>query len=308
MKFYQLEAFVAVVEERSFTRAAERVCRTQPTVSLAIRKLEEDVGVRLLSRDAHDWSLTEAGRLVLKYARALLELRDEAERALSEFCDLGSGSVSIAAHESGAQYLLPEPMAAFHKDFPKVRIEMRLCGVHEVAEMVSARIAQIGFGLVENPPKGLNTVTVFNDPLVLAVPPDHRLTRCAGVEVKDLADEKFVAHHLQTATIERIFRVFRKHGVKFNVIAELWNFEAVKRFVQADCGIVFIPRSVIRSEIDKGELFAVPVNGFELVRSIDVVTLDEELLPGPQALTDLLMDWPWDGRSLRAHAGLDAVK
>jgi DNA-binding transcriptional LysR family regulator len=297
MKFYQLDSFIAVVEERSFTRAAERVFRTQPTVSLAIKRLEEDMGVPLLARDGNDWSLTEPGRLMLKYARQLTDLRDEAQRALSEFNDLTAGSVSIAAHESGAQYMLPAPIAAFHKRFPKIRIEMRICGVSEVGDMVSARMANIGFGVIQHPAKTFRADVLLADPLLLVVPPGHRLTRLHQVSIEDLSQELFVVHHLQTATSDRIWRVFRERGVEFNVIAELWNFEAVKRFVLEDCGIVIIPRSVVWAEIEAEKLVALPVRDFELIRNISVVSLDEELLPGAQALHDLLVEWDWEARS-----------
>src|SRR5688572_21174500 len=127
MELYQLENLIAVVEEHSFTRAAERVFRTQAAVSVAIRKLEEALGARLIDRDSNDCTLTEAGELALRYARRIVEMRNEMQAALAEFTALGSGSVGIAAHESAARYLLPDPMAAFHEAFPDIRLSTRLC-------------------------------------------------------------------------------------------------------------------------------------------------------------------------------------
>ena len=113
MDLLQLEHFLAVVEERSFTRAAERVFRTQPAVTQSIKKLEDALGARLFAHDMPDVSLTEAGRVLVDYARRMLRLRDEATHRVSELQNLSSGSLSIAAHESAALYLLPGPMRQY---------------------------------------------------------------------------------------------------------------------------------------------------------------------------------------------------
>src|SRR5580765_4013028 len=100
MDLLQLEHFLAVVEERTFTRAAERVCRTQPAISQSIKKLEEEVGAPLFARDVHEVSLTEAGRVLADYARRMVHLRDEALRQVTELKSLKAGTLAIAAHES----------------------------------------------------------------------------------------------------------------------------------------------------------------------------------------------------------------
>ena len=107
MDLLPLEHFIAVVEERSFSRAAERVFRTQPAVSQSIKKLEQEVGTPLLARDVREVRLTDAGKVLLNYARRMLQLRDEAVCELSQLRSLNAGVVSIAAHESAALYLLP---------------------------------------------------------------------------------------------------------------------------------------------------------------------------------------------------------
>src|ERR1700689_1044267 len=118
MELYQLENFIAVVEERSFTRAAERVFRTEGAVSVAIRKLEEEIGVPLLVRDSHDCLLTEAGEELLEYARRMIVLRDRLTRSMDGFRNLSAGRVRIAAHESAAEYLLAAPLTEFNVQHP----------------------------------------------------------------------------------------------------------------------------------------------------------------------------------------------
>ena len=109
---------MAVVEEHSFTRAAERVFRTQGAVSVAIRKLEDEIGVPLLVRDSHDCLLTEAGKELVEYARRMIELRDRLTRSMTDFRNLAAGRVSVAAHESAAEYLLPIHLRSSLPDIP----------------------------------------------------------------------------------------------------------------------------------------------------------------------------------------------
>jgi DNA-binding transcriptional LysR family regulator len=110
MDLLQLEHVLAVVEERTFTRAAERMCRTQPAISQSIKKLEEELGTQLFARDLHDVSLTEAGKELVVYARRMVATRDEAMRHLGALKALTSGTLNVAAHESAAVYLLPAPL------------------------------------------------------------------------------------------------------------------------------------------------------------------------------------------------------
>src|SRR5262245_48735329 len=122
MDLLQLEHFLAVVEERTFTRAAERVGRTQPAISQSIKKLEDEVGAPLFARDVHDVSLTEAGRVLVEYARKMVRARDDAMRDVGALKTLKTGTLNIAAHESAAVYLLPSPLRSYLARYPDVKI------------------------------------------------------------------------------------------------------------------------------------------------------------------------------------------
>ncbi len=147
MELYQLEHFIAVVEEHSFTRAAERVFRTQGAVSVTIRKLEEEAGVPLMVRDPRECTLTEAGHALLEYAQRIVRLRDELQSRMADIRNLVAGCVTIAAHESAAQYLLPAPLTTFYLQHPNIKIKTRLCDGHQIAHLVAERDADLGFGI-----------------------------------------------------------------------------------------------------------------------------------------------------------------
>ncbi len=132
MDLLQLEHFLAVVEERTFTRAAERVCRTQPAVSQSIKKLEDEVGAPLFARDVHEVSLTEAGRVLADYARRMVNMRDEAMHQVSQLKALKAGTLGIAAHESAAVYLLPAPLRTYLRKFPDIRVGIYRSRLNEI--------------------------------------------------------------------------------------------------------------------------------------------------------------------------------
>ena len=309
MEIYQLENFIAVVEEHSFTRAAERVFRTQAAVSVAIRKLEEEVGVSLVSRESHECALTDAGHVMLDYARRMIGLRNESQRALAEYTSLAAGQVSIAAHESAAQYLLPEPLAAFHLQYPTIRITTRLCAVDEISRLVAEREVDLGFGIRQEQLRSLHSEVIHTDPLVVVAAPMHRLARYPEIQIADLSDEHVFAHHRHTSTVDNIERLFTDHKVRFNVVAELWNFETVKHFVATGAGIAIIPLSVARQDIEHGRLIALSVADLNITRNIELVFRERgQLLPAPDQLLRILRSWKWHTAALSIGARPQVVR
>lgn len=304
MELYQLEHFVAVVEEHSFTRAAERVFRTQGAVSVTIRKLEEEFGVSLMVRDSHECVLTEAGQALLAYARRMIELRNRMRRAIGDFRNLAAGCVRIASHESAAEYLLPAPLAAFYTRYPDIRLEARLCDGHEIAHVVSEREVDLGFGIRQTSLHGLCCEVVHSDPLVLVAAPGHHLGRRRAVTLVDLGDEQFFMHSRHTTMVLTVQRLFAEHLVPFKVAAELWNFQTIKQFVRTGGGIAILPASVVQADLQVGRLITIPIEELNVARTIEITYRDKEPLPpAPAALLELLRQWPWD-RASQCVAGL----
>jgi DNA-binding transcriptional LysR family regulator len=294
MELYQLDAFLAVVEERSFTKAAERVFRTQGAVSVAIRKLEEEVGVPLMARDSHECTLTEAGRMLTTYARRMIELRDKFQRSMAALRSLDTGSVGIASHESAAEYLLPAPLAAFHAQYPNVKLEARLCDGHQIAHLVSEREVDLGFGIRQNNRHGLLSEMVHSDPLVLVAAPDHRLSHEQAIDLGQLGHERLFMHSRHTTMTETIQRLFADHHVELTVAAEVWNFETMKQFVRTGSGLAIVPASVAQPDLDLGRLVTIRCDDLVITRSIEVIYRENEaLLPAPAALIAILRAWQW---------------
>src|SRR5213596_269320 len=233
MDLLQLEHFLAVVEEGTFTRAAERVSRTQPAVSQSIKKLEEEIGGQLFSRELHDVSLTEAGVTLVEYARKMVRARDDAMRELGALKTLKTGTLNIAAHESAAVYLLPAPLRHYLTRFPDVRVGIYRSALTEIPRQVMDREVHVGFVKDEPAFHELKCIEVHADEMILVAPPHHPLSGRQNVQVRDLGGERFVVHHLCTSTEHKVLRLFEQHNTLCHIAAELWSFENIKSFVQA---------------------------------------------------------------------------
>jgi len=254
MDLGQLEHFLAVADERTFTRAAERVFRTQPALSQSIKKLETELGASLFVRDNGEVSLTEAGRILEDYAHRMLKLRDDATRSITQLQNLETGTLSIAAHESAALYLLPNAILQFFRRFPDVKVSVNRARLGEIPRMVLDREVQIGF-LKDAPAfQQLESLDVHADRMALIASPKHPLVGRNTVAVKDLDGVPFVVHHLCSSTEEFVLRLFRQNGIRCHVVAELWSFENIKSFVLENVGLAIVPQITVMEELRAGSL------------------------------------------------------
>jgi DNA-binding transcriptional LysR family regulator len=263
----QLEHFLAVAEERTFTRAAERVYRTQPALSQSIKKLEDQVGSPLFSRNIHDVSLTEAGRMLVDYARRIIGLRDEALRGIAQLQNLETGALAIAAHESAAVYLLPGIVRQFLQLYPHIKVSIRRSRLDEIPNRVMDREVQVGF--VKEAPafRDLDAVNVHADELALIASPRNMFSSRMQIDICELNAVPFVVHHLCSSTDEVIHRLFRVHGVTCRVVAELWSFENIKSFVHEDVGMAIVPRITVTQELKQRTLVEIPLLQLKIPRS-----------------------------------------
>lgn len=274
MDLLQLEHFLAVVEEHSFTRASERVGRTQPAVSQSIKKLEEEIGTALFVRDVQDISLTEAGNVLAAHARRMLRSRDEAHRDIRALKTLKSGTVDIAAPETAAVYLLPAALREYVRRFPDVKVGIYRSALAEIPRQVMDREVHVGFVKEEPGFRELQCVEVHVDDMILVAAARHPLAGRPNVRVADLGRERFVVHHVCTWTEQKLSRLFEEHQTQRRVAAELWSFENVKSFVQAEVGLAIVPRITVRQELRSGTLVELPVSELSMRRRTLMVYRD----------------------------------
>jgi len=265
MELTQLETFLAVAEERSFSRAAARLHRTQPAVSQVIRKLEESVGEILFDRAARDGSLTAAGVLLRDYALRLLALRREASSALDELKSLERGHLQLAANEYTCMYLLPA-IDVFRRQFPHVGVTVQRMLASRIPEELSLRAFELGVISFRPDPAQFRTIAVYGDSLAFIVSPRHPLAAAQHVSIRDLGNENFIAHNVASPLRRKVIEAFQRHRTPLNMGIELPTIEAIKRFVAMGNGVALVPHLTVARELETGDLVRIPVDELDVRR------------------------------------------
>ncbi len=276
MDLSQLEIFLSIAEQKSFSRAAEKMHRTQPALSIAIKRLEEELGETLFDRSSKSGTLTEAGRILLSYAQKMINLRDEATEAVSELRGMYRGRLTIGANESTSLYLLPPLLLEYRKQHPSIKIEVYRNVSERIPNEVLERNLDFGFLSYDPLHPSLQSFEIYRDELVLVVPPKHALAKRKGVTVRDLTGEQFVAHNVKTPARTRIFELFAQHRTPLNICVELATLDTIKDFVLRGVGLAILPRMAVQSELDAGTLVAVPVNGMKIEKPLRLVYRREQ--------------------------------
>ena len=265
-----LSIFLAVAEERSFSRAAAKVHRTQPAVSQAVRRLEAALGETLVDRTSKNGTLTEAGRVLQNYGGRLVRLAEEAESAVRELRDLRRGRVLVGANEAAVHTLLPL-IARFRQQYPHVAIDVRRVPARQIA--VEVQQGSLDFGALTFHPveAGLLEVTVGSDELVLLVPPAHVLARRRSVTMEEVAAEPIVAHNDPSPARDRVLRLFEQRRIELTIVVALPSLDGIKRAVEMGVGLALLPRRCAVTELGTGRLMAVPVAGISRRRQLILV-------------------------------------
>lgn len=270
MELSQLEAFLVVAEERSFSRAALRLHRTQPAISQVIRKLEEAVGETLFDRAARDGSLTAAGVLLRDYALRLMALRREATSALDELKSLERGQLQLAANEYTCMYLLPA-IDAFRHEFPHVNVTVHRTLASRIPEELHLRTFELGVISFRPDPAQFRTIAVYGDTLSLIVSPSHPLAGAERVSINDLGNENFIAHNVMSPLRRKVIEAFQRYRTPLNMAIELPTIEAIKRFVAMGNGVALVPHLSVARELETGALVRVAVDELEMKRVLRLV-------------------------------------
>jgi DNA-binding transcriptional LysR family regulator len=271
MDLSQLRVFLIVARELSFSRAAEKLYRTQPAVSIVIRKLEESLGQQLLVRGARQVKLTDAGELLRDYAERLLNLRDEIQKGMEDLTNLGRGELRLGVNESAIHALLPA-LARYRKTYPGVRLVMHRTFSRDIPqEVLNYRLDLGAISYVPQDPK-LTAVEIIRDELTFVVPPKHRLARQRSVDIKDLGKETFIAHSVESPYRSRVIQLFEKYRTRLSRDVEMPTIESIKRFVQMGMGVAIVPRMCVQWEVERKLLSEVRIRQLKMPRSLYLVT------------------------------------
>jgi len=270
MDLHVLQVFRAVATEKSFSRAAVKLGRTQPAISLAVQRLEADLGESLIDRSGKELRLTDAGGLVLDYARRFDNLRDELGVAMAELRDNASGRLTVGANESTTLYLLPH-LARYRRRYPRVKLQVRRSQSSRIPmELIEG---DLELGVISYAPQDARLVSrvIYTDHLAFIVSPQHRLARRKSVSIAELGVETFIAHNVVSPYREVVLREFQRLKVPLNRDVEMPTIEAIRKLVQQNEGVAFLPRMCVNQELEQGVLREVQVKELRVERKIHLV-------------------------------------
>ncbi|MBV8894773.1 MAG: LysR family transcriptional regulator [Acidobacteria bacterium] len=277
MDLGQLEVFLAVAREGRFSRAADKLFRTQSAVSQAIRKLEQELGEPLFDRTSRDGVLTDAGQVLREYAEKLLNLRSDAEEALAELRELHKGKLVIAANELTVLYLLPR-LAEFRRLHPMIKILVQRALGSRIPDDVLRHNVELGLLTYDPQEALLHSVIIYLDELAFVVSPSHPLASAKQVSIRQLGAEPFVAHIVSSPYREKVIQTFRRYRTPLHMDVELPTLQAIKRFLVMGNGVAMLPEISVEEELSRGELVRVFVKELELHRKLRLIYRKEASL------------------------------
>src|SRR5688572_6681434 len=270
MELYPLKVFLTVANEKSFSRAAERLLRTQPAISLAVQRLEAELGEKLIDRSSTPPMLTDAGRTVVEYARRFENLAAEMQNALAELRDNASGRLTIGANESTSLYLL-QHIEQYRRLYAKVKVQVRRSLSSKIPSQLIDGDLELGVISYDPDDDRLVTKVIFTDHLAFVVSPQHRLAARKSVSITELGMETFIAHNVLSPYREVVLRTFQRHKVPLNMDVEMPTVETIRKLVQRNEGVAFLPKMCVEQEVEQRLLREVEVEELNVERKIRLV-------------------------------------
>jgi DNA-binding transcriptional LysR family regulator len=270
MEFYPLKVFLTVAGEKSFSRAAEKLLRTQPAVSLAIQKLESDLQEKLIDRSGKELLLTDAGRIVHEYARRFDNLEADLENALAELRDNSAGRLVVGANESTSLYLLGH-IERYRRLYPKVKVQVR----RSLSSQIPSQLidGELELGVISYDPEDdrLLSRVIYTDHLAFVVSPQHRFANHEEVSINELGMETFIAHNVLSPYRAVVLKEFQRHKVPLNMDVEMPTVETIRKMVQRNEGVAFLPHMCVEQDVEQDVLREIKVKELSVDRKIRLV-------------------------------------
>lgn len=282
LDLHRLNIFTKIVEMKSFSKAAQRLCLTQPTVSQHVRFLESYLGVVLFDRLGKQVRLTRAGRVLHTYAPRLLRMADDAEHAVTFLKGKQSGTLVFGASNIPGEYILPFILAEFKENFPEIAVTVQLDDTGGIVDKIVNY--EIDFGLIGARIRHdqLQCSRFMDDELCLIIAPQHAWAERRSVTPAELESVPFVMREAGSGTRMMLEQGLRKAGVpvdRLRVVAEFGSNSAVKQAVKAGLGISFVSRRSVADETGMNVIMTLPVKGLQISRSFYIARHKNRSLP-----------------------------
>lgn len=274
MDIRKLEAFCKVVELKSFTKAAEKILLSQPTVSEHIRSLESELGEKLINRLGKEVETTAAGDILYGYALNIIQTRQEALQAVAKYSGRVAGKIRVGCGTIPGTYILPELISSFRQLHPSIKAILRITSSRIITEKVVE--GELEFGIVGNiwKEKSLSWTEMFADELTLVVHPSHPLAEKKEVSLQTAAQSSFILREPESGTRKVFSDILEKEGLRENdldVVAEIGSTAAVKQAVKAGAGVSVLSKRAVVDDLAFGRLKALSIQGHDMQRPFYLV-------------------------------------
>jgi len=278
MDFDHLITFLEIAKQGSFSRAGQKLYRSQPAVSAQIRQLEQEYGQKLFDRVGKSVRLTVAGETLLEYASRLLTLRNESLRAVADQASTPRGTLAIGANEATCLYVLPDIFAEYTRRFPSVQISIYRNFSHKVLEKVEDGTVDVGIVTLPVKSPSLKVHSIFRDRLMLMVDPANPLARFKSVRTSDIVEQPllFPKTGFMRQVLDKQFRPFR---AQLRITMELPSVGMIKKFVVAGLGVSLISESFARDEVETGQAKLIAISDMDSWRELGIVYRRDRTLP-----------------------------
>jgi DNA-binding transcriptional LysR family regulator len=288
MTLQQLRIFLSVAKFRSFTQAADELHMSQPDVSVHIRNLQDEVGIKLIEKVGKRIHLSEAGEVLKEKAGLILSQLREIEQVLGEMKGLLRGSLYLGASTTIGMYILPGPITGFGRKYPGIKTHLKTGNSGQVERMVSGMEVDVGF-TVGVPIKEVNSTTFIDDEIVLVLGAKHRLAKKREVYVSDLRSETFVLRGPSSAGWRSFEQLFKNPDGRPDIRMELDSNQAIKWAVAEGVGISLIPKHAVSVEAKAGILSVKRIHGYRFPCPLNVITHPQRKLSiAAQAFLELV--------------------
>lgn len=282
MELRKLEAFCKVVELKSFTKAAEGIFLSQPTVSEHVRSLENELGQKLINRLGKEVETTPVGKILYKYASNILQTRQEALQAIAHYSGRVAGKITVGCGTIPGTYILPELISSFRSLHPSTKAILRITSSRIITEKVLK--GQLEFGIVGARwnEKRLSWTKIFSDELTLVVHPAHPLAGKNEVSLQTAAQSPFIIREPESGTRRVFSNILAQEGLKENdlkVVAEIGSTAAIKEAVKAGIGIAILSKRAVLDDLDCGRLVTLSIKRHKMRRPFYLVQRKNRELP-----------------------------
>jgi len=274
----QLRILKAIAAEKSFTRAADILFVSQPSLSKQIKALENRLNISLINRENNTVSLTEAGKLFLDYAERILALCEESCRALNDLKTGDRGNLTVGASQTIGTYLMPRVLALFAQNYPQMNIKVQVDSTRIIAKNVMDKeidIAVVGGNVPEELQKNLEIEDFVNDELILIIPKSHPFALRKKINKEDLYHLNFITLNSNSTIRKLIDNILIQNNIRtkqFHIIMQLNSIEAIKTAVSLGLGAAFISSSAIEKEIELETIEIVTIENIKITRTLSIIT------------------------------------